>query len=80
MRLRQLGAKLFEVGVEGHEARLVHEHGPQRSHGVLQPHDLGEGEYCAVVVISLSPAAKEKIEQTNAEKTPCWVGRVYFQR
>lgn len=69
VRLRQLGATLLEVSVEGHEASLIHEHGPQRSHGVLQPHDLGEGEYRAVVVVSLNHAAEEKIQQTNTEQT-----------
>lgn len=58
VRLRHLGATLFEVGVEGHEACLVHEHGPQCGDGVLQPHDLREREDCTVVVVSLGHAAE----------------------
>lgn len=69
VRLGHLGATLLEVTVEGHETRLVHEHGPQCSHGVLQPHDLGEGEYRAVVVIRLRYAAENKREQPNAAQT-----------
>lgn len=65
VRLRHLGATLLEVAVEGHETSLIHEHGPQRSHGVLQPHDLGEGEDGAVVVVSLSPSAEEKVKKNT---------------
>lgn len=54
VRLRHLRARLLEEGVEGHEARLIHQHAPQCASRVLHPHDLGEGEDRTVVVFGLA--------------------------
>lgn len=64
--LRHLGATLFEIGVEGHETCLVHEHGPQCADGVLQPHNLREGENRTVVVVGLGHATDKSSEHINA--------------
>lgn len=54
VRLRHLRAGLLKEGVEGHEARLIHQHAPQCASRVLHPHDLGESEDRTVVVFGLA--------------------------
>lgn len=65
MRLRQLGAALLEESVERHEACLVHEHRSQSVDGVLQPHNLREGEDGPIVVVGLGRSTEQANEHTR---------------